>query len=79
MQVGIAFQSASATLVSDPDATPAKAVDGCAGSGNMWSGDRGTVLTLDAGSSHQMQGIYIWSAYGRMEWFRIETSVDGSY
>lgn len=75
--VGIAFQTINATVVSDADAAPSELIDGCVDRANSWSGDYGSIVTLDAGSVHQIQGIYIWSTFARMEWIKIESSADG--
>lgn len=75
--VGIAFQGINATVVSDPDASPSELIDGCVDRAHSWSGDKGSIVTLDAGAVHQMQGVYIWSTFARMEWLRIESSADG--
>lgn len=75
--VGIAFQGINATVVSDPDADPSELIDGCVDRSHSWSGDYGSIVTLDAGAVHQMQGVYIWSTFARMEWVRIESSADG--
>jgi len=64
-------------VVSDPDAAPSELIDGCVDREHSWSGDYGSIVTLDAGAVHQMQGIYIWSTFARMEWIRIESSADG--
>ena len=69
--VGIAFQAVNATVISDPDAAPSELIDGCIDRSNSWSGDYGSIVTLDAGSVHQMQGIYIWSTFARMEAIKI--------
>lgn len=75
--VGIAFQAINATVISDADAAPSELIDGCVDRAHSWSGDYGSVVTLDAGSVHQMQGVYIWSTFARMEWIKIESSADG--
>ena len=75
--VGISFQAINATVVSDPDAAPSELIDGCVDRAHSWSGDYGSIVTLDAGSVHQMQGVYIWSTFARMEWIKIESSADG--
>ncbi len=75
--VGIAFQAINATVISDPDRAPEKLIDGCVDRAHGWSGDNGSIVTLDAGAVHQMQGIYIWSTFARMEWIKIESSADG--
>jgi|GEM_PF-2173115 len=75
--VGIPFQGYNATVVSDADYAPSQLIDGCVDRAHAWSGDYGSIVTLDAGSVHQMQGVYLWSTFARMEWVRIESSADG--
>lgn len=74
--VGIAFQGINATVVGDSDYAPESLMDGCVDRDHSWSGDSGSILTLDAGAVHQMQGVYIWSTFARMEWLKIETSAN---
>ena len=75
--VGIAFQAINATLVSDVNYSPDNLLDGCTDRAHSWSGDKGSIVTLDAGAVHQIQGVYIWSSFARMEWLKLESSVDG--
>lgn len=75
--VGIAFQGIDATVISDSDAAPSEVIDGCTDRDHSWSGDYGSIVTLDASAVYQMQGVYIWSTFARMEWIRIESSTDG--
>lgn len=72
--VGYAFESVSATSTDDPDLPPSNLIDGCTTRAKQWSGNNGAIVTLDAGSPHEMQGIYIWSSYARMEFLKIETA-----
>lgn len=75
--VGIAFQSVDATVTSSEGFGPENLIDGCLDRSSSWSGDNGSIVTLDAGSAHQMQGVYLTSTFSRMELIRLETSSNG--
>ncbi len=75
--IGTAFQAVSSSSVDDQAFPPDHLYDGCVNSVRSWSGDKASVVTLDAGSVNQMQGFYLWSTFARIEFLKVETSING--